>query len=76
MIQFILNLRDNDVATIVGRQLLGNLLALSKEKYSSNVIEKCLESTSPEIRSLMVSEIMQAKSFCSYLADKYGNYVI
>lgn len=76
MIQFILNLRDNDVATIVGRQLLGNLLALSKEKYSSNVIEKCLESTSPEIRSLMVSEIMQAKSFCSYLADQYGNYVI
>jgi len=76
VIQFILNLRDNDVATIVGRQLLGNLLALSKEKYSSNVIEKCLESTSPEIRSLMVSEIMQAKSFCSYLADQYGNYVI
>ena len=40
------------------------------------MIEKCLESTSPDIRGQMVAEIMQADSFKDYLADQYGNYVI
>lgn len=44
----------------IGRQLLGSLMALSREKFSSNVIEKCLEQTSPEIKKCMVDEIMQA----------------
>ena len=29
-----------------------------------------------EIRQQMVDEIMKAKSFCTFLADQYGNYVI
>ena len=69
VIQYILDLKIPDVSTIVGSELLGNLLVLSKEKFSSNVIEKCLESTSADIRSQMVAEIMKAKSFKEYLAD-------
>ena len=69
VIQYILDLKITDVGTIVGEQLLGSLLALSKEKFSSNVIEKCLESTSADIRSQMVAEIMKARSFKDYLAD-------
>ena len=76
VIQYILNLRDPEVCTLVGKQLLGSLLVLSKEKFSSNVIEKCLESTNPEIRAQMVAEIMKANKFCPYLADQYSNYVI
>ena len=51
VIQYILDLKLTDVGTIVGEKLLGGLLELSKEKFSSNVIEKCLESTSADIRS-------------------------
>ena len=69
MIQYILDLKMMEVGTVVGEQLLGQLLILSKEKFSSNVIEKCLESTNAEIRHKMVAEIMQAKSFKDYLAD-------
>ena len=69
VIQYILDMKLSDVGTIVGEQLLGSLLALSKEKFSSNVIEKCLESTSADIRSQMVAEIMKARSFKEYLAD-------
>lgn len=71
-----MDLKLTDVGTIVGEELLGGLLELSKEKFSSNVIEKCLESTSADIRSQMVAEIMKARSFKEYLADQYGNYVI
>ena len=63
VIQYILDLKIAEISTIVGQQLLGSLLVLSKEKFSSNVIEKCLESTSHDIRSQMVDEIMQAVSF-------------
>ena len=76
VIQYILDLKIPEVGTIVGQQLLGQLLALSKEKFSSNVIEKCLEGTDPAIRAQMVDEIMKATSFKQYLADQYGNYVI
>ena len=69
VIQYILDLKMMEVGTVVGEQLLGQLLILSKEKFSSNVIEKCLESTNAEIRHKMVAEIMQAKSFKDYLAD-------
>ena len=76
VIQYILDLKIDEVGVQVGEQLLGQLLVLSKEKFSSNVIEKCLESTSPEICHKMVTEVMQANSFKEYLADQYGNYVI
>jgi len=39
------------------------LLELSLEKFSSNVIEKCLEATSDEIRYKMVAEISSADRF-------------
>jgi hypothetical protein len=76
VIQYILDLNLIEVNTEVGNQLLGQLLWLSREKFSSNVIEKCLENTAAEIRELMVQEIMLADSFLDYLVDQYGNYVI
>jgi hypothetical protein len=39
------------------------------EKFSSNVIEKCLEHNSPEIKEAMVKEILQADSFYGFLLD-------
>jgi len=39
---------------MIGEELLGNLLPLAKQKFSSNVIEKCLEFNTPEVRNLMV----------------------
>lgn len=71
-----LDLRKQDVNREIGLQLLGNLMALSREKFSSNVIEKCLEQTSADIKALMVEEIMKANYFVEFLADQYGNYVI
>ena len=76
VIQFILGLKMKPICKEVGTQLLGSLLELSLEKFSSNVIEKCLEATTEDIRYKMVSEISTAASFRTYLLDQYGNYVI
>jgi hypothetical protein len=42
---------------------------LSLEKFSSNVIEKCLEVTTEDIKQKMVSEIQAADSYYPYLLD-------
>ncbi len=63
MIQYVLGLKMKQICKEVGAQLLGSLLVLSLEKFSSNVIEKCLEATTEEIRYKMVVEISAAASF-------------
>lgn len=64
-----LDLKVPEVNREIGDQLLGSLLRLGKEKFSSNVIEKCLENTTSEVKQAMVAEIMQATSFYDFLTD-------
>jgi hypothetical protein len=72
----VLELKSLEINKLIGKRLLGSLLDLGREKYSSNVIEKCLEHNSPEVKEAMVREILQADSFYDFLLDQYGNYVI
>jgi len=58
VIQYVLDLKMDEINTEIGNQLLGSLLTLGREKFSSNVIEKCLENTTAHIRSQMVAEII------------------
>ena len=54
---------------MIGKRLLGSLLELGKQKFSSNVIEKCLEFNSSEVKEAMVREILAADSFYDFLLD-------
>lgn len=76
MVQYVLELKSVDINKQIGKQLLGSLLELGREKFSSNVIEKCLEHNSSEVKEAMVKEILSADSFYDFLLDQYGNYVI
>jgi hypothetical protein len=69
-------LKVPEVNKRIGEKLLGTLLQLGMEKFSSNVIEKCLEHNCSEIKEAMVREILSADSFYDFLTDQYGNYVI
>ena len=64
-----LELKSVDINRKIGQNLLGSLLELGKEKFSSNVIEKCLEHNSSEIKEAMVKEILSADSFYEFLID-------
>jgi hypothetical protein len=76
VVQYVLELKNVLVNKKIGEQLLGSLLVLGREKFSSNVIEKCLEHNASEIKEAMVHEILSADSFYEFLLDQYGNYVI
>lgn len=62
-------MRSKETNELIAKQLLGDLLTLGKEKFSSNVIEKCLEYNKPEIKLAMVREILTAESYYDFLLD-------
>lgn len=76
VVQYVIDLKDFDINTRIGEQLLGSLIELGNQKFSSNVIEKCLEFNHREIKNQMVKEMLTAKSYLNFLTDQYGNYVI
>ena len=76
VVQYVLELKNVEVNKRIGEQLLGSLLILGREKFSSNVIEKCLEHNSSDMKEALVLEILSADSFYDFLLDQYGNYVI
>ena len=49
---------------------------LSKQKFSSNVIEKCLRGAQPHIATMMVEEMLNANELEGMLRDSYANYVV
>ena len=69
VVQFVLDFKNQIINVLIGKQLLGHLLELGKQKFSSNVIEKCLEFNTAEVKALMVNEILMADSFYDFLLD-------
>eukprot|EP01132_Coremiostelium_polycephalum_P001362 gene1362-1719_t len=57
------------------KSLLGNIAELSVQKFSSNVIEKCLQVADPETYESIIKEITEA-DILTLLQDKYANFVI
>lgn len=62
---------------IITKQLISNLIPLSKQKFSSNVIEKCLEYNTKEANRQLIECIIRDKTQnFNLLSDQFGNYVI
>lgn len=56
-------------------QLDGNYGYLSMQKYSSNVVEKCLKFAGENSRARIIQELIQHPHLGQILQDPYGNYV-
>lgn len=77
VVQFVLNLKISAINVVISRQLMSDIIPLSKQKFSSNVIEKCLEHNSVDMNREMVQHIMnESTHYFNLLSDQYGNYVI
>ncbi|RVX12942.1 Pumilio-like 12 [Vitis vinifera] len=57
-------------------QLEGNYGDLSLQKYSSNVVEKCLQHAGDEHRHCIIRELINNPRIDQIMQDPYGNYVI
>ncbi|KAG6332810.1 hypothetical protein ID866_6282 [Astraeus odoratus] len=76
VVQYILDLNDNRFSDAVIRQFTGNVCALSVQKFSSNVIEKCIRVAEHNTRKILIEELLNRSRLEKLLRDSYGNYCV
>mmetsp|Transcript_20246 Transcript_20246/g.36056 ORF Transcript_20246/g.36056 Transcript_20246/m.36056 type:complete len:924 (+) Transcript_20246:1-2772(+) len=71
--------KAGDAINMLHSKLSGHYCRLSKQKFSSNVVEKCLRVGSSGWQVRIIDELMDKKngnSVLSLLQDSFGNYVM
>eukprot|EP00488_Nonionellina_sp_1-RS-2012_P002832 TRINITY_DN5726_c0_g1_i1.p1 TRINITY_DN5726_c0_g1~~TRINITY_DN5726_c0_g1_i1.p1 ORF type:complete len:118 (-),score=32.17 TRINITY_DN5726_c0_g1_i1:366-719(-) len=53
-----------------------NVVHLSRDKFGSNVVEKCLLKSTVKERDLLLKQIMCGDILVKMVKDKYANYVV
>ncbi|WFD35956.1 hypothetical protein MCUN1_002827 [Malassezia cuniculi] len=76
VVQYVLDLKDTHYSEAITKQFVGHVCMLSVQKFSSNVIEKCIRVAQPETRNLLVEELIDPKCLEALLRDSYANYVV
>jgi len=78
VVQYVLNINDQAVNDEVIRRLSGHIPELSKQKFSSNVVEKCLTIGTQSQQQAIMGEILRGGSqvLKDMLLDSFANYVI
>lgn len=76
VVQYILDLGEPRFTEPLCKSFESNVSFLSKQKFSSNVVEKCIRCCSQETRRFLVAEIMVPAELEKVLRDSYANYVI
>ncbi|XP_058080699.1 putative pumilio homolog 8, chloroplastic [Magnolia sinica] len=74
VVQYLVEMKIPRFTTNVIRQLQGNFAHLSLQKFSSNVVEKCLKESSEEEAALVIRELLPIAA--TLLQHCYGNYVM
>lgn len=77
VVQHILD-NKSSFAPIISKSMLGHIPMLCVQKFSSNVIEKCLQvsvNKNPELYDAIMKEVTDA-NLLELLQDKYANFVI
>ncbi|CAN4122209.1 unnamed protein product [Withania somnifera] len=75
VVQFIIELKIPSVATMLLSQFERHYVYLSRQKFSSHVIEKLLKCFE-ESRSKIINELVSEPHFDQLLQDPFANYVI
>lgn len=76
VVQFILELKNPYATSNLTCQFEGNYVNLSRQKFSSHVVEKCLVVCNNEARLKIIHELLSATYFEQLLQDPHANYVV
>ncbi|WEW56356.1 hypothetical protein PRK78_001799 [Emydomyces testavorans] len=76
VVQYILDLAEPHFIEPLCLTFLGNVAMLSKQKFSSNVIEKCLRTADFQSRRLLIQEMLPSNELERMLRDSFANYVV
>jgi len=76
VVQYILDLDEPSFTTPLCQAFAGKVVSLSKQKFSSNVIEKCLRTADMGSKCAMVDEMLAGNELEKMLRDSFANYVV
>ncbi|KAL7720576.1 Pumilio domain-containing protein C6G9.14 [Entamoeba marina] len=76
VVQYVLKVPLTDVVYDVTKQIQEDLIELSMQKFSSNVVEKLVCSDDYGARELIFEKFLSYKNVTKLLQDSYANYVI
>lgn len=76
IMQYIITFQIEYIHEKVTDHLIKDILTFSKQKYSSNVVEKCFECCSDKICQKLLIALRDSHICIKLLFDKFGNYVI
>ncbi|KAK0127549.1 hypothetical protein ONS96_007084 [Cadophora gregata f. sp. sojae] len=76
VVQYILDLNEPVFTEPLVGMFAGRVPQLSKQKFSSNVIEKCLRCAQEPSKDMLIEEMLQPAELDKLLRDSFANYVI
>lgn len=76
VVQYIIDLNEPTFTEPLVQQFGGKICQLSRHKFSSNVIEKCLRCASDASKDMMAKELLVPGEMERLLRDSFGNYVV
>ncbi|KAK1459271.1 hypothetical protein CMEL01_02270 [Colletotrichum melonis] len=76
VVQYIIDLNEPSFTEPIVRMFQNRIGQLSRHKFSSNVIEKCLRCSQEPSREMIVDELLNPGEIERLLRDSYANYVI
>jgi len=79
VLQHVLQHSNPDARDAIVDVVARNILAFSKHKFASNVVERCFVATQTKQRDILLSAVVgnqESSPLVSMVRDQYGNYVI
>ena len=76
VVQYVLDVCGDDEVHAVCESVIGKVCILAVQKFSSNVMEKCLERCTDRVREEYLNELNDSDRIRELMMDPFGNYVV
>lgn len=76
VVQYVLDVCGDKDVHVVCESVVGRINSLAIQKFSSNVVEKCLERCTDKVREKYLDELSDPDRIRELMMDPFGNYVI
>lgn len=76
VVQYVLDVCGDDEVHAICESVIGKVSVLAIQKFSSNVMEKCLERCTESVREEYLNELNDTDRIREMMMDPFGNYVV
>jgi len=76
VVQYVLDVCGDDEVHAICESVIGKVCVLAVQKFSSNVMEKCLERCTDRVREAYLNELNDSDRLRELMMDPFGNYVV